>query len=454
DLRVGSVFEETYFKGGSEPGADLLGTDGDHIRLNVDALSVGPNPQPFTSADVTPHVNVAALAPDADGFQRQALTLLDVTGGTFTLSFAGAATAPILWDAPAATVEKALEQLAGLDDVGVVKNGNVYTVTFLNVNGVAKPASVAPLTAGTAGLRSNGIHAVVTVNGEGGDDSYTVNLIGHGTDSLINVFDSGTSDFTTPAATDADTLTVNGTDNPDVFLLRAATADDGLAFVALINAPQPHAVAAGDPVERVNYTRNLETITAEGRAGNDEFYIDDTRAIITINGGAGEDFFQVGQLYQSRRTPELAGVLPEDVFATIETTRGWLSAGISEPMTINGGDDNDNFIVFHNLAVLNLNGNDGDDSFLIQAFALAGSQEDHRALTDLSGDAGADLIQYAVNAPVNINGGDGFDKVIEIGTEFGDDFVITRGGVFGAGLNVNFVNIEQLEVDGAEGDDR
>src|SRR5262249_3582326 len=29
DLRVGSVFEQTYFKGGSEPGADVLGADGD-----------------------------------------------------------------------------------------------------------------------------------------------------------------------------------------------------------------------------------------------------------------------------------------------------------------------------------------------------------------------------------------------------------------------------------------
>ena len=101
-----------------------------------------------------------------------------------------------------------------------------------------------------------------------------------------------------------------------------------------------------------------------------------------------------------------------------------------------------------------LNGDNGDDTFLVQAFALAGSQDDFRALTDLSGGAGADLIQYAVNAPVNIDGGDGFDTVIVIGTEFADDFVITKDGVFGAGLNVNFVNIESLEVDGGAGDDR
>src|SRR5262249_15591727 len=163
---------------------------------------------------------------DADGFQRQTVTLVDVTGGTFTLSFGAATTAPIAWDAPAAAVEKALELLAGLNDVGVAKEGNVYTITFLKVHGVDKPASVALLGGGTTGLRSNGIHAIVTVNGEGGNDTYTVHLIGHGTDALINVFDSGTSDFTAPPTTDSDTLTVNGTDNPDVFLLRAATGDD------------------------------------------------------------------------------------------------------------------------------------------------------------------------------------------------------------------------------------
>ena len=126
--------------------------------------------------------------------------------------------------------------------------------------------------------------------------------------------------------------------------------------------------------------------------------MDDTRASITVNGDQGNDFFQIGQLFRSRRTPALAGVAPEDVFATIETTQGWLSNGISKPMTINGGVGNDNFIVFHNLDTLSLFGDAGNDNFLVQAFALAGSQEDHRALTDLSGGGGADLIQYEQDA--------------------------------------------------------
>ena len=87
--------------------------------------------------------------------------------------------------------------------------------------------------------------------------------------------------------------------------------------------------------------------------------------------------------------------------------------------------------------VLQLNGEEGDDVFEIRAFALAGSQEPQRERTDISGGAGADLVQYAVNAPVNIDGGDGFDTVRIVGTEFADDFVITDAGVFGAGLDAS-----------------
>src|SRR5260370_34212153 len=122
-------------------------------------------------------------------------------------------------------------------------------------------------------------------------------------------------------------------------------------------------------------------------------------------------------------------------------------------MTIHGGAGVDNFVVLHNKAVLTLDGDARDDSFIIQAFALAGSQDSERAGTDVSGGAGSDLIQYAVNAPVDIDGGDGFDTVIIIGTEFNDDFVVTANGAFGAGLFVHFINIESLAADGPRGDD-
>src|SRR5581483_6255393 len=96
---------------------------------------------------------------------------------------------------------------------------------------------IALLSGNVSSLRSNGVHADLTLDGEGGSDTYEVNLIGGRTASIVN-----------------------GTDNADVFLLRAATADDGLAFIALINGPTPLTPAASDPVERINYNQNLESI--------------------------------------------------------------------------------------------------------------------------------------------------------------------------------------------------
>src|SRR5207244_1810074 len=170
------------------------------------------------------------------------------------------------------------------------------------------------------------------------------------------------------------------------------------------------------------------------------------------------DRAQIGQVFNSQRVGDfdtlVTGINPADAFGTLAITRGWLSNGISVATTINGGDGNDQFTVFHNVAVLNLNGGDGDDVFTVRAFALAGSIDSQRARTDIKGDGGADTILYVANAPVNIDGGDGFDTVRIVGTEFSDDFVVTDKGVFGAGLNVNYVNIEKLIADGAEGNDR
>ena len=290
------------------------------------------------------------------------------------------------------------------------------------------------------------MNAELTADGGIEGDQYFVYLFGGDVDSQINLYDSG--------GTTDDSSFLFGTEARDMFLLRAAVADAGLAFVAMIKPPEvPVQNLPTTHVERVNYRGTLDGMKIFALGGDDAFGIDDTRMDIDVYGGEGEDFFQIGQLYKSQRNPA-AGIPFADVFATLVTTRGFLSNGISNSMNIFGGDANDEFVVYHNLAPLALFGDDGDDSFLIRAFALVGSQEDLRERTDVAGGAGADLVQYAVNAPVFIDGGDGFDTVIVIGTEFNDDFVVTENGVFGAGLNVTFVRVETVEVDGDAGDDR
>ena len=253
-LRVQSIFEETFFKGGDETGSTGGGVDGDEIDLNVNIITL----QPVGPAEVVADVLVATIQQVVPGpapggkDEVQRVTLQDTTGGTFTLTFGAKTTTPLHWDAPETTVDKALEALDGDaseddDDFGVKKVGDVYEITFF---GDYASTNVAQLTGDASSLRSNGINALVTVDGEGGNDVYRVNLVGGETDALINILDSGTAGTdgdVPPATADFDSLTVYGTDNlakGDVFLLRAATSDKGLAFIALLNAPDPHDVQA------------------------------------------------------------------------------------------------------------------------------------------------------------------------------------------------------------------
>ena len=83
-----------------------------------------------------------------------------------------------------------------------------------------------------------------------------------------------------------------------------------------------------------------------------------------------------------------------------------------------------------------MEGNAGDDDVTVRAFALT---------------SGTD--RYNIDAPVDIDGGAGLDKVVVLGTERDDNFVTTEQNVFGAGLSVGYDQTEKLELDGLEGDD-
>ncbi|MDO9173909.1 MAG: hypothetical protein Q7V62_03830, partial [Actinomycetota bacterium] len=77
-----------------------------------------------------------------------------------------------------------------------------------------------------------------------------------------------------------------------------------------------------------------------------------------------------------------------------------------------------------------------------------------KPITNINGGKGKDLITYTVNAPVHIDGGDGSDTLIVVGTEFADKFVVTDTGVYGAGLFVTYASIENIVVDALEGNDQ
>ena len=59
------------------------------------------------------------------------------------------------------------------------------------------------------------------------------------------------------------------------------------------------------------------------------------------------------------------------------------------------------------------------------------------AESDIRTGAARTRSQYNLNAPVSIDGGAGFDKVVILGTEYADHIVVTSKAIYGAGLTAH-----------------
>ena len=143
----------------------------------------------------------------------------------------------------------------------------------------------------------------------------------------------------------------------------------------------------------------------------------------TLDGGEDNDTFQIGQVYKSERVAD--DVATEDEFTTVLTTRGYLSSGVTFPTVIYGGTGNDRFSVYSNKAELRLDGNAGNDEFIIRAFALAGTTDrfSTEETTKVEGGEGEDFIQYNINAPVS-------NAFAQVGLPWAQ-FIISIGAVAG-----------------------
>lgn len=181
--------------------------------------------------------------------------------------------------------------------------------------------------------------------------------------------------------------------------------------------------------------------------------------------------FRFGQMYKSPRDAD-AGVADADPIYVTNTTKGYLSDGNSHKITVNGGNGGDTFDVLRNKDILDLNGQSGNDIFVVRSFVHleyedgdkttapdledlgvnAGEDDD---LMDIKGDFSAkeDDPDYVVNSLVDIDGGTGKDRLIVVGTEYDDSYVVSDGKVYGGGLSINFNSIESVEVTAAAGND-
>ena len=285
----------------------------------------------------------------------------------------------------------------------------------------------------------NGVTGTLNVHGQAGTDIYEIGLSGLG-HAVINVIDQSNGDL------GLDKLTVYGTDENDYYLFRPGV-------IAGIEVDAEENPLIGGVVERINYDGDINAgIVVNGRDGDDTFVLDDTNAALEINGDRGNDTFQVGQMFQSARDA-LANLPAIDQFPTTQTTKGFLSNGVSQPATLNGGDGEDLFTVFHNLAEISLNGDADNDTFVLRSFVRVDPNDPKAPITNVNGGQGADFISFTVNAPVNIAGGDGLDTLTIIGTELGDDFVVQAAGIFGAGRFTRFNGVEKVVIDAIAGND-
>ena len=294
--------------------------------------------------------------------------------------------------------------------------------------------------AGVEGGEAQRFFGRVVVDGEGDRDQIECHLAGTGFADIAVVDSSITP--SQPVALDV--LTINGVDGlNDQFLLR-------LGNVSLLHLEEGTAEFVA--------VDSLEAVHVRGLGGDDQFGVDTTEQAFTLWGGSGNDQFVIGQMFNSRRDA-VAGLSTDEAarVRTARTTRGFLSRGNLRSMVIHGEDGDDKFYVQHNGDVLSLHGEAGNDFFSVRAFVLQlepGDSSFDRNQTELLGEHGDDYVQYDESAPVEVDGGSGFNTLVVIGTEFDDIFIIHETGIYGAGLFIQAINIQRLVVSTQEGDDK
>jgi len=269
------------------------------------------------------------------------------------------------------------------------------------------------------------------IDGQDGDDTYKIGVMGGSNHAVTNVMDSGENDK-------GDAMVIEGTYEAEDFLIRASK--EQLGFVAKLPKQKD------SQIERINFWKKggadtgLENISLNAGAGDDNIAIDGTLSTISIDAGAGDDYISVGQMFQSKRDGDTtnSNVLPKDQFVTTKTTQGYLSNGVEHATSIVGGEGNDTFNVLHNKAAVSLSGGLGNDTFNVAMF-----QEKH--------DDGTKSV--VENGPVTLIGGAGIDKMSIVGSDGDDTFVISQGTVLGNGIDVQAVSIENRNVYGGDGDD-
>lgn len=235
-------------------------------------------------------------------------------------------------------------------------------------------------------------------------------------------------------------------------------------------------LATGRNFQVINYG-GVEEVKVFGEAGNDTFISDSTAAKIDVYGEAGDDQFYIGSVLETE------DVIVDGQIVTV--VKQITDGAVFNNSSYYGGDDDDYFEVNHNAAVIDLFGDNGDDTFFVKALLTINDDGNLVDLdskqTNVSGTFGpgspqgsdvsrdtrevdVDTLVYVENANVNIDGGAGIDAVALVGTGLSDTFYVyvekdlrtdePVQRIYGAGVKLQRQrNIEQLQLLTGGGDD-
>ncbi|MCL4179348.1 MAG: calcium-binding protein, partial [Verrucomicrobia bacterium] len=275
-------------------------------------------------------------------------------------------------------------------------------------------------------------------------EKYILNLTGTGTGNVW-IEDSGGS-------VGSDTLWIFGTSAADNVTLDKQTIGSVVYGKVLV---QTASASGTDTV----YYREIENFAVSTLGGDDVLQLNDNLNTTHIYTGAGADSITIGYVATVQNDEDVP------VADLANTTNG-----VSAETFIYGGTENDRFEINHNLAVLWLYGEDGDDRFVQYSFlvdlnntTLPLSGEDDVTLNGGSGSneyqigdpgpLGSIRYVYLQNNLVYIEGGNGTDTFVIVGSPLADYFILTPNYLLGGGLNTTFSGIEVLELDTGAGDD-
>ena len=204
----------------------------------------------------------------------------------------------------------------------------------------------------------------------------------------------------------------------------------------------------------IYYTDQIQKVTIQTGVGDDFVSVEDSLVRTSIELGDGKDTISVGVVDQQKDA------------SNINVVNSY-TPGNRDMMVVYGGDGDDVFDIHYHQASLHLYGENDNDLFSVFSYLVDVSDENPANNADLSivsgeGDDSLDdqtqpvdenNYDYLYSGELKIDGGAGIDSFALVGTDIGDEVIITSNFIAGMGHYIELANIETIVIRTLGGDD-